>query len=268
MVFYGVPVLWMTPVRMLCSAAFFLAFSLLRHRTALKEALRDRKSLLQITCYGVFGILLMQITYLFAIEHAGAGTALTLEQIALIFVMVYVCIKDRRRPYRREVLGILFAFIGVVCIATQGDLGTLNVPLQALAWGLAAAFTMALYNILPIGPLERFGTPVVNGIGMFVGAVVCTVFTAPWTVSIALPPQGWLILGCLIVIGTIIAYFLYVQGIKDAGPMRASLLACSEPVAGTFISALWIGTEISLWDFLGLGCIIVMIFLEAQKDPA
>lgn len=266
MVLYDVPVLWMTPVRMACSAAFFLVFSLARHRTPLMRALRDPRGMLHLISYGIFGILLMQVTYLYAIEYAGAGTALTLEQIALVFIMLYVCVKGRRLPKRRELLGIFFAFIGVVFIATQGDITTLNVPLIALVWGLASAATMALYNILPLEPLKRFGTPVVNGIGMFFGALVCAVFTQPWSTEIELPPEGWLVFLGLIVIGTIVAYFLYVQGIKDAGPMRASLLACSEPVAGTFISALWIGTPITVWDLLGLAAIIVMVFLETQRD--
>lgn len=267
MVQYGLSPLWLTPARMLVAAALFLAFAVVAQRRLVALVLRDARTLARLVLYGVFGVLLMQITYLFAIREAGAGTALTLEQLCLVFVMLYVCWKGRRAPNKREVLGILFAGAGVVCIATQGDPSTLSASAVGVAWGVASGLTMAFYNILPIEPLKRYGTPIVNGIGLLLGAVVCSAFTHPWTYEIDLPPEGWVVFAGLAVIGTFVAYFLYIQGVNDAGPMRASLLACSEPVTGTFVSAVWIGTEITVWDVLGLVLIIAMVFLEVQKDP-
>lgn len=265
MLHYGLDVLWITPVRMLVAAVLFLAVALLRERARLAKLAKDGRTLLRLLAYGVLGVLLMQITYLYAIKYAGAGTALTLEQLCLLFVLFYLCLKGKRLPVRREVLGIAFAILGVACIATQGDIANLNAQWLGIAWGIASGLTMAFYNILPMVPLEKYGSVIVTGVGLLFGGVACAAFTHPWTVSVSMPPEGWLVFAGLAIVGTFFAYFLYMQGVKDAGPMRASLLACSEPVAGTFISALWVGTAITVWDVLGLLFIIVMVFFVTQR---
>lgn len=257
---YGLDVLWMTPARMFVAAVLFLAMAIITSRDKLVGALKDGKTMVRLFAYAIFGVILMQLTYLYAIQFAGAGTALTLQQLGLVFVMLYVCARARRAPNRGEVIGVVLAALGVICIATQGDLSNLNGNLQGVAWGIASALTLTFYNILPVKPLEKYGTPVVNGIGMFVGMVVCSIGTRPWDYEVSLPVEGWLVFLGLAVVGTFVAYFLYVQGVKDAGPMRASLLGTSEPVTGTFVSALWIGTLITSWDILGLVLILAMVF--------
>ena len=257
---YGLDVLWMTPARMLVATVLFLALALITSRDKLLAALRDGKTMVRLFAYAIFGVILMQLTYLYAIQFAGAGTALTLQQLGLVFVMLYVCLKARRAPNKGEIIGVALAALGVICIATQGDLSNLNGNLQGVVWGLASALTLTFYNILPVKPLEQYGTPVVNGIGMLIGTIVCSIGTRPWEYEVALPIEGWLVFLGLAGIGTFVAYFLYIQGVNDAGPMRASLLACSEPVTGTFISAIWVGTAITSWDILGLVLILAMVF--------
>ena len=244
--YHGIPAEWLTPMRMLIGCLFFLGFAAL---------------------FGILGIFLMQYSYLLAIDYAGAGTALTLEQLNVVFVMVWVCLRDRRCPSLRESAGVVLAFAGVVAIATQGDITTLNMPLLGLVWGITSAFVTALYNLLPEKPLEAYGTCVVNGYGMLFGCIASSLVTRPWRFDVSLAGEEWLVFAGLVGVGTIAAYFLYIQGVKDAGPMRASLLACSEPVAGTFIGALWTGARISSWDIIGLVLILIMVFLVTQKPP-
>ncbi len=258
---FAAPVEWLTPLRMLVGCLFFLGFAAVTERDRLRAALHDRSMLFRIALFGVLGVFLMQYFYLLAIDYAGAATALTLEQLNVVFVMLWLCFRFRRAPSVKELAGVVLAFAGVVAIATQGDLTALNMPFLGLFWGIASAFVTALYNLLPERPLERYGTCVVNGYGMLFGCIACSLVTRPWTYEVSLPWDGWLVFAGLVGIGTIAAYFLYIQGVKDAGPMRASLLACSEPVAGTFIAALWTGTVITVWDILGLVLIIAMVFL-------
>lgn len=261
MVEYGLDVPWLTPARMFVAAFLFLAVAVAKDRRRFWALLHDARTMVRLVAYGIFGVLLMQVTYLYAIQYAGAGTALTLEQLCLVFVLVYVCVKGRRLPNKGEAAGIVLAACGVVCIATQGDLANLHSQAEGIFWGVVSGLAMALYNILPIEPLERYGTPIVNGMGLLIGAVVCSAFTHPWTYEVSLPPEGWAVFAVLAVVGTFVAYFLYIQGVNDAGPMRSSLLACSEPVTGTFVSAAWVGTAITSWDIAGLVLIIAMVFL-------
>ncbi len=266
---YGVPVMWLTSVRAIIACILFLAFALIKSRPLLARVLKDKKTLIRLVAFGVLGVLGMQSTYLAAIKYAGAGTALTLEQLNLVFVMFYVCLRARRAPSKREIGGVVFAFIGVACIATQGDPSMLNMQLIGFLWGIAAAIATAFYNLLPADALDKYGTPIVNGIGMFFAALASSLVSRPWEVEVHLDIAGILIFVVgLGIIGTFVAYFLYIQGVKDAGPMRASLLACSEPVVGTFVSAVWVGTQVTIWDILGLVFIIAMVYLVSKPNTA
>lgn len=259
---YGADVIWITPARMFIAASAFLLIALIRYRPELRGIFSDRKMLLITLVFGCIGVLFMQYSYLYAIEFAGAGCALMFEQLCLIFIMVYVCIRGGRLPYLNEWLGVVFAFIGVYCLATQGNPNSLALSPEALFWCILSGVTMALYNILPEEPLKRYPTVVVSAIAMFFGSALSIAFSSPWQAYVDLPIDGWLVFAGLTLIGTVAAYLLYIQGIKDAGPMRASLLAVMEPVTGVVISAIWIGTQVSIWDILGLVFIVIMVVFE------
>ena len=66
-----------------------------------------------------------------------------------------------------------------------------------------------------------------------------------------------------VVVGTFGAYALYLQGVKDAGSMRASLLGTIEPVTATIASVVWLATPFSPAEIVGFVLIIVMVYLTA-----
>ena len=169
-------------------------------------------------------------------------------------------------PVRREAAGLACALIGVLLIATQGDLSTLAVPADGLAWGLISAVSLAFYNLMPVRPLARYGSFLVTGVAMAIaGAVTLAVFR-PWEQPVSLPPEGWAVFAAIVGVGTILAYLLFVQGIKDAGPVRAGLLGSIEPVSAMVIAACWLGTPVTAWDAAGAAAIVAMIFLVSERE--
>ena len=74
----------------------------------------------------------------------------------------------------------------------------------------------------------------------------------------------------IVVVGTFGAYLLYLQGVADAGPVKASLLCCVEPVSATVLALVWLRTPVSMWDLIGCALIVAMIFLvtEREQKPA
>lgn len=266
---YGVPVGWLTSMRLLFSALFFLGLIGFTARDKVVAALKDASMLARIAAYALFGVFFIQVSYMEAIARAGAGPALLLQQLGLVIVMLYLCVRQRRAPYAREMLGLVFALAGVAFIATQGNGASLAIPVDGLAWGLVTAVALALYNLLPVKPLAKYGSILVTGVALLMGCVVsCAVFQ-PWSVDVQLPLRGWLVLAAVVAVGTIAAYVLYMQGVKEAGPMRAGLIGCVEPLSAMVISAVWLGTPISLFDVLGAACIVAMIALvtEREKKP-
>lgn len=262
----GVPVSWITCVRLLIASAIFLVVCLVREPKNLLAAMRDKRSIARIVAFALLGVLLTQVSYLTAISYTNAGTGTVLERLGLILIMFYVCLRVRRLPKVREVLGLVFAIAGTFLIATKGNVGSLAIPIEGLFWGLISAFALAFYTLIPGKVLEKWGSFIVTGLAMLIGGCVSTAFVQPWTIPVEV---NWVVGGtmiAMIIVGTFAAYLFYLQGITDAGPVRAGLVGCVEPVSATVISALWLGTPVTLVDVAGCALILIMVFLVTQRD--
>ena len=98
----GVPVAWITCVRLLLGALIFLVACLFKNWRSLRAVLRDKRSLLRIAAFSMFGVLLTQMSYLSAISYTNAGTGTVLERLGLVVIMLIVCVRVRRWPKSRR----------------------------------------------------------------------------------------------------------------------------------------------------------------------
>ncbi len=261
-----IPVLWIASYRLLIAAAIFLIFVVIREPRKLLACLRDIRSLVQIFLFGTVGLLLTQISYIYAISYTNAGTGTVFERSGLIFVMLFLCIRARRLPKLREFIGLILAIGGAFIIATQGSFDGIAIAPEGLIWGIICALALTFYTLSPVKPLERWDSFIVSGLAMFFGGAVCTIFSQPWTMTVKVDGAVIGVMAVMILIGAVLAYVFYLQGLKDAGPMKASLASCSEPVSATLFAAVFLGTNVTLWDMIGCGLIVAMIFLVTERD--
>lgn len=264
----GIPVAWITPVRLSAGALIFMAVCLVREPRNVLAALRDVRSVAAIFAFAMLGVLLTQVSYLSAIAYTNAGTGTVLERLGLVLIMLYACLRSRRLPRARELCGLVLALAGTVLIATKGNFGSLAIPPEGLMWGIVSAFALAFYTLIPVRVLEKWGSFIVTGMAMLFGGAVSMAAVRPWTIPVDVTPQVVVVMALMVVVGTFAAYLFYLQGINDAGPVRAGLVGCVEPVSATVISALWLGTPVSGVDVAGCALIIGMVFLVSQRTDA
>ncbi|MBF1322039.1 MAG: DMT family transporter, partial [Megasphaera micronuciformis] len=167
---YDASPFWLTGVRMTCAGIVFLILSL-RQTRSLGIVVRHPKELITIFVYGIFGLMLNQLSYFFSISYSNAGTATVLQTLCVVMMAVLVCLQRSRLPYGREILSVILAFIGVVLIATHGRITELVLSPQALIWGLLDAASCVVYTLLSINPVRKWGSVVVNAIGMLTGGI-------------------------------------------------------------------------------------------------
>ena len=104
---------------------------------------------------------------------------------------------------------------------------------------------------------------------MLIGGIVLAVAFRIWEKSWDFDLHIVLALLAMVILGTVIAFSFYLQGVADIGPVKASMLACIEPVVATVISALWLGTEFAPIDLLGFALIIggcLLVSMSGEKD--
>ena len=254
---------WLACTRLIVAGLLFLAVAFVRDRDKFAVLFRDRGLIARTILYTLLAVVLMQISYMSGIKYTNAGTTLLLLEVSVPIVLVVECIRGRRLPKPVEAFALALAVGGVLCIATQGNLGSIGINPPGLMWGLLSAVANASYILLSVKVVEKCGSLVLNGVAMTLGAIILAPFAHPWDSTVTLDASGWLVFFAIVLVGTMLAYAIYLRGVALCGTVKASLMGVAEPISGTVISALWLGTVFSGWDFLGGALIIAMMIIVA-----
>ena len=141
--------------------------------------------------------------------------------------------------------------MGVWLLATGGKLSTLSMPLPGLFWGLMDAFSCACLAIIPVGLIARYGNLTFNGLTFLISGLILLPFVKPWQNMPHFDARGWWLMAFTVVVGTVVAFWLFMAGVVRIGSMRATLLATIEPVTATISSVLWTGSVFTPVDIVG-----------------
>ena len=260
---YAVDPIWLTFVKQLGSFWLFLVSARVATPDKLSGVMRDRRALGKILVCSITTIVLLQVSYMQAIRWTNSGTATVLQSLNLLMVLAYVCVRKRRAPKRREVVGIALAFVGVYLLATGGNPTTLVLPVQGLVWGLLTALGQSLLAIVPVSLVRRWGNLAVNGLSFLFAGIILAVVCRPWEVPVHLDALGCVLLVASVLIGTFGAYIFYMQGLNIVGSLKATMLGTAEPVVAALTSALVLHTVFTPADVVGFALILAMVFVTA-----
>jgi drug/metabolite transporter (DMT)-like permease len=126
---------------------------------------------------------------------------------------------------------------------------------------MISAGAVVIYNLQPKNLMRQFSTPLLLAWGMSIGGTVLFILFKPWQYSPRIDFESIVALMAIILLGTIVSFSFYMQGVKLIGPTHASLYACIEPVAATILSAIWLKAPFTIIDFIGFLFIISTIFI-------
>lgn len=259
--YHGVSSEWLVPIRMIATGIILLSVCAVKNKSRIFDLWKTKSNALRMTAFTVFGLILCQYAYFTAIEHSNAGTATVLQYLSPAMILVFMCLKNKKAPAFAEVIAIILAVGGTFLIATGGNLSNFAITPTALIWGLLAAVFLVCYSLIPAKLLEISDTPTVLGWGMLAGGTVIMFVFRPWEIMpvISLPLIG--AVSGIVILGTVLAYSFYLEGIRLIGATKASIISSIEPVAATVISALWLGTEFTFTDIIGFVMIISTVFI-------
>ena len=263
---HGISALVLTNLRLIIAGLALVILSYATSKDRLCAFFKDRKSLLSLLLFAVFGLFLNQFAYLSAIQETNAGTATVLQYVCPVGILVYTCIKDKVAPTLAEIISIGLAIGGTFLIATHGKVDQLSVTPAGLFWGLFSALTYALYIILPIALIKKWGSILVIGIGMVISGVVAIPFTGVLQASIPTSLDFLFAFAGIIIVGTVFAYTAFLKGASLIGPVKSSLLASIEPISAVFFAFLIMKEQFYAIDFVGMAMILLAVTIISLKD--
>jgi len=264
---------WLVTIRLLISGIILLLFSSFGSKKS--EVLgiwKQKAEANKIILFGLLGMLAVQYTYFASIQEGNAAVATLLQYLAPIFITVYLIFKWNIRPTKIDFISIVLSLIGTFFLLTNGSIDNLAVSTPAIVWGILSGLSLAFYSLYSKELLEKWSSSVIVGWGMIIGGVGVTVLHFLSTNEFILlsgmkyfQPNNLFLITFVVIFGTLIAFYLYLDSIRYLTPKETTLFGCTEPLAAIISSILILHVPFQSFQFLGALCIIVMVLVLSQK---
>ena len=73
----------------------------------------------------------------------------------------------------------------------------------------------------------------------------------------------WVGLFTIIILGTVVSFNAYIEGVRRIGAVQGSILSSLEPISAALFGWALLGNEITLLGIFGMICIIATVFIIA-----
>ncbi|MFV0278442.1 MAG: EamA family transporter [Parahaliea sp.] len=205
-----------------------------------------------------------------AIHLLGASISRVLLYLFPALILLFQSIEQRQLPARRQLAVVTIAWCGIaLLLAPSLQAGTINTP--GVLFGLGAATAYALFLWRSQGVMKQMGsvrfTQVSNSITLFFMLLFLLPTTAIDDLTLSPPAFGWML--TLVIISTVIPYFLMLEGIVRASAAEAGIMAMFGPALTVVIAVMLFPDEHLLpLQWLGFALVLLGIGALSMARPA
>lgn len=242
--------------RALLAGALFVVHSALRG--GLRA--RDRRDAFRLAAFGVLAVGLFYLALAVAIEQGGVSLAWILLYTAPAWVAIGAAsvLGERVDAFRWILVAVTVA--GVSLVAMGGGRGV-TVSLEALAWGLTAGITYALWYLAGKRLLATYSPVTISAWTLVAGGVVLL----PFLSFTAYPLEAWFLLGGLGVVATYLPALAYYTGLATVDASRAAIVATIEPVVALGIGVAIQGERLSPLAVVGAVAVLAAAAVSSAR---
>ncbi|MBT2640424.1 EamA family transporter [Bacillus sp. ISL-39] len=267
---FQIDVNWLVTARLLIAGFLLLTVQFFRgDRSQILGVWKNRSTAVPLMIFGLLGMLAVQYTYMASIKHGNAAVATLLQYLAPIMIIVYLILRKQTVLTRRDMLTVSLALIGSFFLLTNGSISQLSVPPPAIVWGVLSGGALAFYTLYAIPLLKQFDSLVIVGWAMIIGGFALSLIHPPWQMNFeTLNLEAYLYLVFVIIFGTMIAFWFYIESLQSLQAKESSLLGSIEPLAAVLTTVFWLKEPFGFFQWVGTACIIGMILLLALKKES
>lgn len=256
---------WLVPTRTLISGILLFLIVIFIEKKSVLKPLKNKRDCAGIILFGTAGMYLVQYTYFKTIELSNVSFATILQFTAPFFIFIYESIKNKKVPAVSTVILLLMTILGVIFIATKGNFSNLSVSLEALLLGIISAIMIAFYSTYPKKLLKKYGSITVVGWGMIVGSIISNVIHPIWKIEGDVNIQSIIQVMIVVILGTSIAYLIYIASLNYISSSLAGILTAFEPVLAAILSVAIFGLKFSFIELIGFLLVFVSIFILEKR---
>ncbi len=219
-----------------------------------------------LTLLGI-AVLANHLLILYGLQFIDAGTAGILIGASPAITAFLSSIIIRDIPFRRMWIGCLVSFLGVLIVSgVSGDEGPGRHPLLGGSLIVLSLFSWAFFTIGSRRVMERLSSLTVNWTTLLISILLqLPLFLTNQKMLSggidSVPMSGWVALIYVIVFATALGQQAWLYGVEGVGPSRAGIFINLIPVSALVLSFFILSEVISLWDIVGVSCILGGVWL-------
>ena len=256
---------WLVSTRTLISGILLFLIVIFIEKKSVLKPLKNKRDCAGIILFGTAGMYLVQYTYFKTIELSNVSFATILQFTAPFFIFIYESIKNKKVPAVSTVILLFMTILGVVFIATKGNFSNLSVSLEALLLGVISAIMIAFYSTYPKKLLKKYGSITVVGWGMIIGSIISNVIHPIWKIEGNVNAKSMIQVIIVVILGTSIAYLIYIASLNYISSSLAGILTAFEPVLAAILSVAIFGLKFSFIEIVGFILVFVSIFILEKR---
>lgn len=256
---------WLVSTRTLISGILLFLIVIFVEKKSVLKPLKNKRDTLGIILFGLAGMYFVQYTYFRTIELSNVSFATILQFTAPFFIFIYESVKNKKIPAISTLILLFMTVLGVVFIATKGKISSLSVPPEALFIGLFSAIMIAFYSIYPKKLLKKYGSITVVGWGMIIGSIVSNIVHPIWKIEGNVNIKSMIQVAIVVILGTSIAYLIYIASLNYISSSFAGILTAFEPVLAAILSVIIFGLRFSVVELIGFVLVFVSIFILEKR---
>ena len=181
------------------------------------------------------------------------------------WVAVLAVVRRTEKVDARNAAALVLSLAGIVTIV--GNPLAAQLDPRGIALALAAAVIYAA--LIPwLGAMQDGLKPAAALTWIACGAAICFVVGALALQTPLLPPTAALLIngGALALIPTAIAFTVFLKGLAELGPVRASIVSTVEPFWVALLAGVVLGQQVGLRTWIG-GAMIAAAMIVLQRTP-
>lgn len=253
----------LTQMRLVLSALFLGLYLAWREPGSLRI---ERKDLGYMIIFAILGVSAMQFTYFFTISQTNVATAVFLEYLAPIIILLYELLQGRETSAWNRILPVIIATMGGFLIV-KGTTGQgMAVTPVGLVSGIGSAFAFAFYILYSRYGLAKYSAWTVLFWGYTIGGLVWTLNGLPWETFLSYQGSTWLYFIYIAIFATILPAGFFFKGLTFLSPVAAGVTSTLEPVAAGVLAFLLLGEVLTGMQLAGSLLIIVAITVIQMKE--
>ena len=254
---------WLLEVRLFVAGLLTILLAYMQDGKRIFDIFKNAKDFGKLLIFGILGIALAQYTYFRAIAISGVGVATVLQYVAPTLIIIYLFLRYLKKPSIPELFCIVLAMVGTVCIVMQEGLDISSFNGEAMFWGLVSAASICVYTLQPIELLKKYGTTSIVGFAMFICGILSVAVFQQIESEAIWDGMTWLGLFTIIILGTVVSFNAYIEGVRRIGAVQGSILSSLEPISAAIFGWALLGNGFTLVGIFGMFCIIATVFIIA-----